>query len=132
MIVGIGIDLLEVARMERVLRRTGRQFLARVFTGDEQTACEAAGGGVARWAARFAAKEAVFKALGTGWSAGVGWRQVEILTTAGRPPAVRLSGRAREVARGLGADVCHVSLSHETQLATAMAILEGRAAKAAL
>jgi holo-[acyl-carrier protein] synthase len=124
-IVGIGIDLLTVARMERALGRTGERFLSRVFTGDERAACEAAGGGAERWAARFAAKEAVLKALGTGWSGGVAWRQVEILTAPGEAPSVRLSGRAREVARHLGAGVCHVSLSHEKLHAAAVAVLEG-------
>ena len=76
MIVGIGIDLLEISRMERALGRTGGRFLDRVFTVDERAACEASGGGAERWAARFAAKEAVLKALGTGWSGGIGRRLV--------------------------------------------------------
>jgi holo-[acyl-carrier protein] synthase len=124
-ILGIGIDLLTVARMARVLDRSGERFLSRVFTGDERAACEAAGAGAERWAVRFAAKEAVLKALGTGWSGGIGWRQVEILTGPGEAPSVRLNGRAREVARSLGADVCHVSLSHEKLHAAAVAVLEG-------
>jgi holo-[acyl-carrier protein] synthase len=130
-IVGLGIDLLEIARMKRALGRSGDRFLHRVFTGDERAACEAAGGGAARWAARFAAKEAVLKALGTGWSGGVGWRQVEILTAPGGAPSVQFSGRAREVARDLGADVCHVSLSHEKRHAAAVAVLERRSPEAA-
>ncbi|MFQ5671020.1 MAG: holo-ACP synthase [Acidobacteriota bacterium] len=124
MIVGIGIDVLEIPRMERVLVRSGRRFLDRVFTGEEQSSCEQAGGGAARWAARFAAKEAVFKALGTGWSRGVTWRQVEILRSPEGPPRVRLTGVAGRLARARGVDVCHVSLTHERRQAAALVVLE--------
>jgi holo-[acyl-carrier protein] synthase len=131
-IVGIGIDLLEVARMERVLGRTEERFLSRVFSPEERAACRAAGGGAERWAARFAAKEAILKALGTGWSSGVRWRHVEVLAGPGGAPAVRLSGRAREVARRRGAELCHLSLSHEKLHAAAVAVLEGPPVGAAL
>ena len=127
MIVGIGIDLLEVSRMEKALLRSGEGFLRRVFTPAERSSCEEAGGGSARWAVRFAAKEAVFKALGTGWSGGVSWHQVEILREPGRAPFVRLSGPARQVAEERGADICHVSLTHQKRHAAAVAILEQRA-----
>jgi len=124
MIVGLGIDLLEVQRMERALKRRGQRFLRRVFTGDERQACRAAGGGAWRWAARFAAKEAILKALGTGWSGGLGWHQVEILRADNGRPHVRLSGMAQKTARSLGGDLCHVSLTHQKSHAAAVAILE--------
>jgi len=124
MIVGLGIDLLEVRRMEGALRRRGDLFLRRVFTGAEREACRAAGGGAWRWAARFAAKEAVLKALGTGWAGGLGWHQVEILRSANGRPHVRLSGVALDTARSLGGELCHVSLTHQKSHAAAVAILE--------
>ncbi len=124
MIVGLGMDLLEVQRMEGALRRRGERLLQRLFTGAERDACRAAGGGTWRWAARFAAKEAVLKALGTGWAEGVGWHQVEILRAANGRPHVRLSGVALETARSLGGDLCHVSLTHQKSHAAAVAILE--------
>ncbi len=124
MIVGLGIDLLEVPRMEGALKRRGERLLRRIFTGAEIDACKAAGGGAWRWAARFAAKEAVLKALGTGWAGGVGWHQVEILRAANGRPHVRLSGVALETARRLGSELCHVSLTHQNSHAAAVAILE--------
>ena len=94
MIVGVGVDLLEVARMEGALGRRGEPLLRRLFTRAERDACQAAGGGAWRWAARFAAKEAVLKALGTGWAGGLGWHQIEILRSRSGKPHVRLSQSA--------------------------------------
>ncbi len=127
MILGIGIDLMEVPRMERALQRRGDRLLRRLFTTAEREACVAAGGGCMRWAARFAAKEAIMKALGTGWAAGVGWHQMEILRTVQGRPHVRLSGQAQRTAREMGAAACHVSLTHQRNHAAAVAILEGSA-----
>ena len=124
MIVGVGIDLLEVERMEKAIARSGGRLLARIFTADERASCEALGAGAARWAARFAAKEAVFKALGTGWGQGVGWHDVEILRSDGGRPEIRLHGAAHRAARRKGAVFCHVSLTHERSHAGAMAVLE--------
>ena len=124
MIIGIGIDLLEVPRMEKALDRSGPRLLDKLFTPEEQQVCREAGGGAQRWAVRFAAKEAVFKALGTGWSQGVGWHHVEILRSGAGVPQVRLSGGARQVADRLGAGRCHVSLTHQRSSAAAVAILE--------
>lgn len=131
MILGIGIDLLEVPRMERALQRRGDRLLHRLFTAAERDACLAAGGGSMRWAARFAAKEAILKALGTGWAAGVGWHQMEILRTREGRPHVRLSGKARTRAHEMGAATCLVSLTHQKNNAAAVAILEGAAESAA-
>jgi holo-[acyl-carrier protein] synthase len=125
MILGIGIDLLEVQRMELALERRGERILNRLFTADERTACIAAGGGGMRWAARFAAKEAILKALGTGWAGGVGWHQMEILRTGEGRPHVRFSGQAQRTAMAMGATACHVSLTHQKSHAAAVAVLEG-------
>jgi holo-[acyl-carrier protein] synthase len=125
LILGIGIDIVEVDRMERVLSRTGERFLERVFTGEERRQCEGAGGGGRRWAARFAGKEAVLKALGTGLAQGIGWHDVEVLREEGGPPRARLSGRAAEVLGQMGGERCLLSLTHQKGMAAAVAILEG-------
>jgi len=120
-VVGVGVDLVEVARLQRAEARWGRVFLERVFTPRELAD---AGGGAARsqrLAVRFAAKEAVFKALGTGRPA-LGWRDVEIVReTSGRPRVV-LSGRASALARQCGVTEVLVSLSHVGTLALAEAV----------
>ncbi len=126
MILGIGIDLVEVSRMERALARSGERLLERIFTPAEREACEAVGGGTARWAVRFAGKEAVLKALGTGWSGGISWHDVEILRPPQGAPQVRLDGRARDVAASLGGATWHLSLTHQRTHAAAVAVLEGR------
>ena len=124
MIVGIGIDLVEVSRMARALDRSGPRLLERLFTPEERAGCQALGGGAQRWAVRFAAKEAVLKALGTGWSGGVTWHDVEILRARDQPPRVRLGGKADRVARSLGGAVWHLSLTHQRTHAAAVAVLE--------
>jgi holo-[acyl-carrier protein] synthase len=123
-VVGVGIDLVSVGRMKAAITRGGERFLARLFTDRERT--DASGpAGDERLAARFAAKEAVFKALGTGWSSGVGWRNVEVVRDSSGKPRLELTGRAAELARGMGATRFHVSLSHHGGMATAVVILEG-------
>jgi len=126
MIVAIGIDLVEIERLEGVINRRGDRFRARVFTDGEISYCERRSG-VARWssyAARFAAKEAVMKALGTGWSEGVAWKEVEVVCELSGAPTIQLHGRALERMRLLGATRVHVSLSHSTKLAVAQVVLE--------
>ncbi|MCS7172517.1 MAG: holo-ACP synthase [Armatimonadetes bacterium] len=123
-ILGIGVDLVEVPRIQRALARWGGRFVARIFTESERLR---AGGGpnrVLRLAARFAAKEAVMKALGTGRK-GVGWREVEITNDPTGRPRVRLWGRAARVARRRGIREVHVSLTHGHEYAAAFAVAEG-------
>src|SRR2546430_15530291 len=98
MIVGLGVDVCDVARIRRALEgRAGGRFQARVFTAAEQAYCEARRRGrFASYAARFAAKEAAMKALGTGWSQGVGWHDFEVVRTTGEAPPLVLRGRAAE------------------------------------
>jgi holo-[acyl-carrier protein] synthase len=123
-VVGVGVDVVEVERVERALRRWGDAFLARVYTPSERER-GAGRAGVARLAARFAAKEAVMKALGVGW----GWLRfsdIEIVSDGKGRPVVRLHGGAAQVARAAGVDAVHLSLSHARGYAAAVAVAEAR------
>lgn len=124
MIVGTGVDILETARIEHALGRHGERFLRRIYTPGERAYCEKFKGRAERYAARFAAKEAVFKALGTGWGRGVRWQDVEVTRLPSGKPELRLSGRAREVALELGVTRTSVSLSHSDRYAVAQVIFE--------
>ena len=123
--VGLGVDIVEIARMRRILERTPR-FRERVFSEDERAYCDATANPETHYATRFAAKEAVVKALGTGFSRGIGVRDIEVRRNAKGRPIVALHGRAREVARELGVRELPVSLSftHTDAVACAMAITE--------
>ncbi|HEY9284455.1 MAG TPA: holo-ACP synthase [Pyrinomonadaceae bacterium] len=124
MIVSTGIDIVEVGRMRDVLARTPR-FRARVFTERERGYCDARGAAAAQhYAARFAAKEAALKALGTGWSGGVGWRDVEVVNDPSGRPELVLSGTALELFRLSGATRAHLSLTHTAEHAVAHVLLE--------
>ena len=125
MIVAIGIDLVEIARIEEVFARRGDRFRARVFTDDEINYCEHRASKFASYAARFAAKEATMKALGTGWSDGVGWMDIEVVSGPNGAPALQLHRRALERLREIGATKAHVSLTHSGSLAMAEVLLEG-------
>ena len=126
-IVGTGIDLIEVERMKRALERaeTGARFRNRVFTKAERTYCESRGRArYQSYAARFAAKEAAMKALGTGWSRNVGWDEIEVLRQRGRAPQIMLSGKAARFAVRSGVTRLHLSLTHTATLAMAFVIAE--------
>lgn len=125
MIVAIGIDLVEIARIEEVFARQGDRFRARVFTEGEIAYSERRASKFASYAARFAAKEAAMKALGTGWSQGVGWLDVEVVNEPSGAPALQLHGRALERMRELGGIRAHLSLTHSGNLAIAEVLLEG-------
>lgn len=123
--VGLGVDIVEIERMRRILTRTP-SFARKVFSGAERAYCDAKANPEVHYATRFAAKEAVVKALGTGFSEGIGVRDIEVRrTTKGRPYVV-LTGRAREVARERGVREMPLSLSftHTEAVACAMAITE--------
>jgi holo-[acyl-carrier protein] synthase len=124
MIVGIGADICSVERMQRMIERHGGRFLGRVFSEAEQARCASAAGAAERFAARFAAKEATMKALGTGWALGVRFADIHVETEAGGRPVVRLTGPAAERAQRMGVDAIHVSLSHERDQAIAFVVLE--------
>ena len=126
MIIATGIDLVETARLEKVLARRGNRFRDRVFTAGEIEYCEQRGSRMASYAARFAAKEAVMKALGTGWGSGVAWREIEVICGAGGAPRLELTGIALARFQSLGATSAHLSLTHSGGLAIAQVIFESR------
>jgi holo-[acyl-carrier protein] synthase len=125
MIVGTGIDLAEVPRIEASIARFGDRFLRRIFTEAEIHYCESKANRVERYAARFAAKEAAMKAIGTGWNHGVTWRDVEVCRPPGGRPTIAFHGKAAEFASKLGALHVALSLSHTKEYAIAQVILEG-------
>lgn len=125
MIVGTGIDITEVPRVAAAIERFGRRFLERVFTAAEIAYCDSKPNRVERYAARFAAKEAALKAIGTGWRRGVAWRDVEVGREPGGRPTLAYSGKAAEFASRLGAKRISLSLSHTQEHAIAQVILEG-------
>jgi holo-[acyl-carrier protein] synthase len=124
-ILGIGLDIVETAQLRRRLAEQGDRFAERVFTAAERAACEGRVDHDQALAARFAAKEACLKALGTGVSAGLSFQQVEVATVESGMPIVTLSGAAAARARERGVRHVHVSLSHQPGLAAAAVILEG-------
>ncbi len=124
MIVSIGIDIIEVARIREVLLRTPR-FRERVFTAAERAYCDGRGAIAAQhYAARFAAKEATLKALQTGWRGGISWQDVEIASRDSGVPYLILHGRVKELFDSSGATVAHLSLSHTSEHAIAQVVLE--------
>lgn len=124
MIVGLGVDLEEITRIGAAIKRHGRAFLERIFTPGEIAYCEQHRDAVERYAARFAAKEAAMKALGTGWSKGVRWRDIEVARQPGERPTIVLHGAARQQAERLGARYISLSISHSGNFALAQVILE--------
>lgn len=121
---GLGLDLVAVDRIARARRRWGERFLRRVFTDGERRHCAGRGDEDAALAARFAAKEAGMKALGTGWGEGVGWQDVEVRAARGRPPELVLRAGAAERARRLGVGHAWVTLTHDGGVAAAVVVLE--------
>jgi holo-[acyl-carrier protein] synthase len=124
MIVGTGIDIAEVPRVAEAITRFGDRFLRRIYTEEERKYCDSKANRVERYAARFAAKEAAMKALGTGWSRGIRWRDIEVYREPGRRPTIRFHGRAAEFATRTGVKNIALSLSHTIEQAIASVILE--------
>lgn len=124
MIVGTGIDIAEVDRIANSIARFGRRFLERVFTADEIRYCESKANKAERYAARFAAKEAGMKAIGTGWNRGVRWQDVEVQRAPGSRPTLVFHNKAGEFFRKLGAVRAHLSITHTKDSAMAQVILE--------
>lgn len=125
MVVGIGTDLMEIARIEHSVERFGERFLRRVFTAGERAYCEGKRNAAESFAARFAAKEAGAKAIGTGISRGVGWLDFEVRRAPGQRPELLLLGRAAELAGQMGVTRVSLSLTHTRGLAMAVVIAEG-------
>jgi len=124
MIVGTGIDIAEVPRIAYSIERFGSRFIQRVFTEGEIRYCESKANRAERYAARFAAKEAAMKALGTGWNYGVRWRDVEVVREPGGRPTIRFRGKAAEFAARIHAKNVSLSLTHTRDQAMASVILE--------
>jgi holo-[acyl-carrier protein] synthase len=121
---GIGIDVVKVERITDSLERFGERFERRLFTEEELAYCRGHKDPIPHLAARFAAKEALSKAIGTGLSNGVAWKQVEVVQPGGRKPTLRLSGRALEIFTEQGCTSSHLSLTHDGGLAIACVVIE--------
>ena len=112
MIVGLGVDITEVDRIEAAIARRGRALIERLFTPSEITYCESHRNRAERFAGRFAAKEAAMKALGTGWARGVRWVDIEVVREPSGKPTLKLSGATRAIADSLGVKNIAVTITH--------------------
>ncbi len=125
MIFGIGIDIIEVARIEKQIEAESNSFVKKIFTENEIRYCETKIKNKAQnYAARFAAKEAFFKALGTGWRDGLSWKDIEIENDELGKPNILLSGKSKKNIQENSISKIHVSLSHIKEIAVAVVILE--------
>ena len=124
MIIGLGVDMEEISRIDEAIKRHGQTFLQRIFTLAEIAYCERHRDKAERYAGRYAAKEATMKALGTGWSKGVRWRDIEVTRMPGARPTIVLHGVSREHAERMGAQRISLSITHTGNLALAQVILE--------
>jgi holo-[acyl-carrier protein] synthase len=125
MIVGIGVDLVKIDRIDKAGKNHGG-FLERLFTDREREYCSRQKFPAQHYAARFAAKEAVLKAIGTGWSAGIKWTDMEVLHGEGGGPIVNLTGRVKDLIDLKGVKQVFLSYSHDGGYAVAHVVLEGR------
>jgi holo-[acyl-carrier protein] synthase len=125
MVIGVGTDLIEIDRMEASIKRFGERFLERIFTPGEIDYCLRKKASAESFAARFAAKEAGAKALGTGISRGVSWKEIEVRREPGERPTLHWSGRAAERAEAMGVVRTELSLTHSRSTAMALVVLEG-------
>ena len=124
MIVGLGVDVVDIDRLRKSLQQQGERFIQRVYTPAEQEFCEARQDPGPHYAARFAAKEALFKAIGTGWDKGVSWQDVEVHRQDRDPPILIVTGEAKKRSEALGTKHIFLSLSHTDSSAVAVVILE--------
>jgi holo-[acyl-carrier protein] synthase len=124
MLIGTGVDLIEVARIAQSIERYGERFLRRIYTEDEIAYCSRKRSSAESFAARFAAKEAGAKALGTGISRGVTWNEFQVERQPGGRPVLELRGRAAILARELGVKTISLSLTHTDSLAMATVMME--------
>jgi len=122
---GIGVDVVKVERLEQSLERFGERMEKRLFTESELEYCRRHKDPLPHLAARFAAKEAAFKAIGTGLSGGVGWKQAEVIQPGGHQPRLQYHGAALERFQALGCTSSHLTLSHDGGLAVACVVIEG-------
>jgi holo-[acyl-carrier protein] synthase len=125
MIVGSGIDLVEIGRIQQSMERYGERFLDRIYTESEQAYCGRKRNSAESYAARFAAKEAGSKALGTGINHGVNWREIEVVREPSGRPTLKFHGRAAQIASRMGVTHAALSLTHTAEMAMASVVLEG-------
>jgi holo-[acyl-carrier protein] synthase len=126
-VLGTGIDIVEIDHLRTVIARRGERFVDRVFTPSERAYCEGRPNPVMHYAGRFGVKEAVLKAIRTGWIKGISWHDVEVAIGPLGEPSVRLAGGAARRAGEMGIRVMHVSISHTEHYAVATAVAEGEA-----
>jgi len=124
MIVGLGVDIAEIDRIEAAIQRHGQHFLERLFTPAEIAYCQSHRHSAERFAGRFAAKEAAMKALGTGWRGGVRWVDIEVVREASGKPSLKLSGIAAKHAASLGVRNIVLTITHSGKTALAEVIFE--------
>lgn len=124
-VIGIGTDIVETLRIAQMIERHGELFINRVYTTHEIGYCSARKASTQHYAGRWAAKEAVLKALGTGWARGIRWRDIEVQNELGGKPLIHLEGGALEVSQRLGIDEILISISHCRSHATAYALAVG-------
>lgn len=125
MILGVGLDMVEVARMEESVRRFGQRLLSRLFHPQEVFYCSGKVRPAECLATTFAAKEAFLKALGTGLKGGIKWLDIQVLRTQGGPPGISVTGRAKEIMEQKGGRKIWLSLSHEGGFGLGMVVIEG-------
>lgn len=125
-VVGIGTDIVECLRIAQMIERHGELFIERVYTPHEIRYCQSRKQATQHFAGRWAAKEAILKALGTGWRRGIGWRDIEVRNQPGGRPVVGLRGGARDVLEQLGIREMLISISHCRSHAVAYALAVGR------
>ena len=124
-VIGIGTDIVECLRIAQMIERHGELFLTRVYTPGEVEYCSGRKAATQHYAGRWAAKEAVLKALGTGWARGISWRDIEVRNDEGGRPSIALGGGAREASERLGITDVLISISHCRTHATAYSIAVG-------
>ena len=124
MIVGLGIDVAEVDRIRDAIERHGQRFIDRIYTTKEIAYVERKANRFERYAARFAAKEAGMKAIGTGWKRGVTWHDFEVMNLPSGKPTLRFHGAAARVAEGMRVRTVSLSMTHTAEMAMAQVILE--------
>jgi len=124
-VLGLGTDIIECLRIAKMIEKHGELFLQRVYTEHEVGYCSSRKAANQHYAGRWAAKEAVLKAMGTGWSRGIRWRDIEVKVEVGGKPNVYIHGTAKEICNELGITDMLISISHCRSHATATAIAVG-------
>lgn len=123
-ILGLGIDIAQISRFEAAYARRGDRMLDRLFTAGERAYCDRKKDRMTSYVGRFAVKEAVMKVLGTGWTRGVRWRDIEVVRKPGSAPECVLHGVSAEIARKKGIAKIHVTITHDAGIAAAVAVAE--------